>query len=186
MRGWELIANSPEDPSSVVRSQLEAWTAERELLLRDPRVRKFTELQEKIDEADAFIVETNAMPLSNRASPFDPYDAYDAFEFARDFEGREISAIEVSKLAFGRFPEMSDENRRLMILYLIDNGAAVVSRRTASGYPTSYRFVEPREGGTLGTRKRLGIPDNELSAFKSEDLEDLAVRALPASPTLSA
>ena len=181
IRGWELIANSPEDPASIVRSQLKAWTAELEFLLRDPRVQKFTELQEKIDEADAFIVETNATPLSNRASPFDPYDAYDAFEFARDLKGRELSPLEVSNLAFGRFPEMSDETRRLMLLYLIDNGAAVVARRTASGDPTSYRFVEPREGGTPGTRKRLGIPDNELSAFKWDDLEDLVVRTLPAT-----
>jgi len=148
-------------------------------LLQDPRVQKFTELQEKIDEADAFIVETNGLPVSNRAGLFNPYDAYDAFEFARDLEGREISTQEVFKLAFGRFPDMSNETRRLMILYLIDNGAAVVARRTASGHPTWYRFVEPRETGALGTRGRLGIPDNELSAFKSEDLEDLAVRATP-------
>ena len=178
-----MNANSPEDRASVVRSQLKVWTAELELLRRDPRVQKFTELREKIDEADAFIVETNALPLSSRASPFDPYDAYDAFEFARDLEGREISTPEVSKLAFGRFPDMSDETHRLMILYLIDNGVAEVARTTASGHPTWYRFGPPRWRGNGGKRIGLGIPDNELSAFKADDLEDLVVRASRASAT---
>src|SRR5205807_4804579 len=83
-RGWELTPNSPEDQALVVRSQRKAWTAELEILLRDPRVQKFTELQEKIDEADAFIMETNAKPSVNRSAPFDPYDAYDSFEFDWD------------------------------------------------------------------------------------------------------
>src|SRR5437660_940624 len=123
-RGWELNPNSPEDQALVVRSQRKAWTAELELLLRDPQVQKFTELREKIDEADAFIIETNAKPLANRSAPFDPYDAYDAFEFAWDLTGQEVSSLEVSKLADGRFPDLSNEGRRLMIHYLIDNGGA--------------------------------------------------------------
>jgi hypothetical protein len=172
----------PEDPASVVRSQLKVWTAELEILLRDSRVQKFTELQEKIDEADGFIVEANAPPWSNQSSPFDPYDAYDAFEFARDLMGREVSTRELSKLAFGRFPDLSTGGRRAMIRYLVDKGAAEVARKTPSGHPTWYRFGSPRWKGNGGSRIGLGIPDNELSAFKSEDLEDLAVRALPAAP----
>jgi hypothetical protein len=180
-RGWELTPNSPEDQALVIRSQRKAWTAELELLLRDPQVQKFTELREKIDEADAFIIETNAKPLANRSAPFDPYDAYDAFEFAWDLTGQEVSSLEVSKLADGRFPDLSNEGRRLMIHYLIDNGVAEVARKTASGQPTWYRFGSPRGMGNVGKRIGLGIPDNELSALKTEDLEDLAVRAAPAS-----
>jgi len=180
-RGWELTPNSPEDQALVVRSQRKAWTAELEILLRDPRVQKFTELQEKIDEADAFIIEANAKPSANRSAPFDPYDAYDAFEFAWDLTGQEVSSLEVSKLAHGRFPDLSNEGRRLMIHYLIDNGVAEVARKTASGQPTWYRFGSPRGMGNVGKRIGLGIPDNELSALKTEDLEDLAVRAAPAS-----
>ena len=180
-RGWELTPNSPEDQALVVRSQRKAWTAELELLLRDPRVQKFTELQEKIDEADAFIMERNAKPSVNRSAPFDPYDAYDAFEFAWDLTGQEVSSLEVSKLAHGRFPDLSNEGRRLMIHYLIDNGVAEVARKTASGQPTWYRFGSPRGMGNVGKRIGLGIPDNELSALKTEDLEDLAVRAAPVS-----
>jgi hypothetical protein len=172
----------PEDPESVVRSQPKAWTAEQEILLRDPRVRKFTELQEKIDDADGFIVEANSPPLPNQSSPFDPYDAYDAFEFARDLMGREVSTRELFKLTFGRFPDMSDEGRRALIRYLVYNGTAEVARKTASGHPTWYRFGSPIRTRNGGSRIGLGIPDNELSAFKSEDLEDLAVRALPALP----
>src|SRR2546430_16627036 len=44
----------PEDPASVVRSQRKAWMAELEVLSRDPRVRKFTELRQKIEMADAW------------------------------------------------------------------------------------------------------------------------------------
>lgn len=171
--------DSPEDPASVVRSQLTAWTAELELLLQDPQVQKFAELREKIDEAGAFLVEANAEPLSNRLAPFDPYDAYDAFEFAWDLTGREVSTLEVSKLAHGRFPALSDKDRRLMIHYLIDHGVAEVARKTPSGHPTWYRFGPPRGMGNGVKRIGLGIPDNELSALKADDLEDLAVRTRP-------
>src|SRR3989442_15518438 len=44
----------PEDPASVVRSQRKAWIAELEVLSRDPRVRKFAELRQKIEMADAW------------------------------------------------------------------------------------------------------------------------------------
>jgi hypothetical protein len=165
----------------VVRSQRKAWTAELEILLRDPQVQKFTELQGKIDEADAFILETNAKPLANQSAPFDPYDAYDAFEFAWDLTGREVSSLELSRLADGRFPDLSNDGRRLMIQYLIDNGVAEVARKTDSGQPTWYRFGSPRGMGNVRKRIGLGIPDNELSALKTEDLEDLVVRASPAS-----
>ena len=176
-----MTPNSPEDQASVVRSQRKAWTAELELLLRDPQVQKFTELREKIDEADAFIMETNVKPFANRSVPFDPYDAYDAFEFAWDLTGRKVSTLELSRLADGRFPDLSNEGRRLMIQYLIDRGVAEVATKTASGHPTWYRFGSPRGMGNVGNRTGLGIPDNELSALKTEDLEDLAVRAAPAS-----
>src|SRR5437867_2374111 len=79
---------SPEDPASVVRSQLTAWMAELEVLSRDPRVRKFAELRQKVDEVDVFLGD----------------------------------------------------------------------RRVG------------------GKRQRLGIPDNELSMLKTEDLEDLVTR----------
>src|SRR2546427_13274387 len=44
----------PEDPASVVWSQRRAWIAELEVLSRDPRVRKFAELRQKIEIADAW------------------------------------------------------------------------------------------------------------------------------------
>jgi hypothetical protein len=163
----------------IVRSQLKAWTAELELLLQDPQVQKFAELREKIDDAGALLAEANGEPLLHRLAPFDPYDAYDAFEFAWDLKGREVSTTEVSKLAHGRFPALSNEGRRLMIHYLIDNGVAEVARKTASGHPTWYRFGPPRGMGNGGKRIGFGIPDNELSALKTDDLEDLAVRTRP-------
>jgi len=172
------MPNLPDDVASIVRSQIEAWTTELEDLQRDPRVRKYSELRQKIDEADAFVVEPDTRPLSFPSSPF---DLYDAFEFARDLTGRDISARELSKLAFGRFPEISEQSRRLMIQYLIDHGGAGVSRMAASGRPTWYRFGSPINRRAFATRKRLGIPESELSAFKSDDLEDLAVRMMPAA-----
>src|SRR5881397_4270454 len=119
---------SPEDPVSVVRSQLTAWMAELEVLSRDPRVRKFAELRQKVDEVDVFLDEAVAPSAPNRSSPFQPYDAYDAFEFGRDLAGRELSTLELSKLAHGRFPEWSNESRRFMIDYLVQNGVAEVTR----------------------------------------------------------
>ena len=67
--------NIPEDPASVVRSQLTVWMAELEVLSRDPRVRKFAELREKVEEVDVFLDEAVAPPAPTRSSPFQPYDA---------------------------------------------------------------------------------------------------------------
>ena len=85
-----------EDLAPVVRSQLKAWMAELKVLSRDPRVRKFAELRQKIEMADAW-----------------------------------------------------------------------------------YRLGSPGQGGISGNQTRLGIPANELSAFKTDDLEDLVIRILP-------
>jgi len=165
----------PEDLVSVFRSQIDAWMAELAVLRQDPRVKEFTELRRKIDEADAFIVEANAAPTMRIQSyPFDPYDA---FEFAQDLTGKEVSTLELSKLAFGRFPDMSSESRRLMVHYLIDNGVAEVAQKTPSGRPTWYRFGSLGDRRVGGKRQRLGIPDNELSMIKTEDMEDLVARA---------
>lgn len=164
----------PEDLVSVFQSQVKAWMAELELLRQDPRVREFTELRRKIDDADAFLVEASAAPpMPTRSFPFDPYDA---FEFGRDLTGKEVSTLELSKLAFGRFPDMSSESRRLMVHYLIDHGVAEVARKTTSGRPTWYRFGSLGDRRIGGKRKRLGIPDNEISMLKTEDLEDLVTR----------
>src|SRR5256712_1662315 len=115
---------SPEDPASVVRSQLTAWMAELEVLRRDPLVRKFAELPQKVDEADVFLDKAIAPPAPNRSSPFQPYDAYDAYEFGRDLAWQELSTPELSELAQGRFPEWSNETRRLTVPYLIGTGVA--------------------------------------------------------------
>ncbi|HWM51717.1 MAG TPA: hypothetical protein VNP71_00910 [Thermoplasmata archaeon] len=167
--------DSPENPASVVRSQLEAWMAELEVLSRDPRVRKFAELRQKIDEVDSFLDEAPGPPAPSRSSPFQPYDAYDAYEFGRDLAGRELSTLELSKLAQGRFPEWSNESRRFMVQYLIANGVAEVARTTAAGRPIRYRFGALGNGRVAGRRMRFGVPDNELSAFKGEDMEDLVL-----------
>ncbi len=179
-RGWEMKPDILEDPASVVRSQLTAWMAELEVLSRDPRVRKFAELGEKIDEVDFLLDEAVAPPAPNRSSPFQPYDAYDAYEFGRDLAGQEVSTLELFKLAQGRFPDMSNESRRLTVQYLIDNGVAEVARKTSSGRPTWYRFGSLGDRRVGGKRKGLGIPDNELSMLKTEDLEDLVIRVAPA------
>ncbi len=175
--GWELNPELPEDLAPVIRSELKAWMIELEVLSRDPSVRKFAGLRQKIDEADDIIDEAVAPPAPNRSSPFHPYDAYDAFEFARDLAGREVSTHELSNLALCRFPDWSNESRRFMVHYLIDNGVAEVARTTASGRPTRFRFRSLGNGGIAGRRKRLGIPESELSGFKAEDLEDVVARA---------
>src|SRR2546422_9250638 len=145
--------------------------AELEELSRDPKVRKFTELRQKIDEADAHIDESIPRPASNRSSsPFHPYDAYDAFEFARDISGQEVSTLQLSKLAYDRFPEWSDESRRFMVHYLIENGVAEVAETTPSGRPTSYRLGAIRNGGSAGRRSGRGIPENELAALNAHDV----------------
>lgn len=82
-----MIPDLADGLASIAQSQIVRWKAELEVLRRDPRVKEFTELRQKIDEADTV---------------------------------------------------------------------------------------------TFESRKRLGIPDNELSAFKADDLEDLVVRFTPA------
>ncbi|SRR6266571_3843928 len=161
----------PKDLDKVIQSEHETWTAELEQLRSDPRVMKFLKLQERIARADEFIVVNPAQPPSNRYRPFDPYDAYDVFEFARDLAGREISAFALWRLADGRFPDMSGEDRERMMDYLIENGCVEATRRTRLGRPTSYRFAPPKDGGAMAGRKPLGVPTNELSGFKAEDLE---------------
>src|SRR5207245_10473399 len=123
-----MTSDSPEKPMSVVRSQLKAWMAELEVLSRDPRVRKFAELRQKIDEVDSFLDEAAGPPAPSRSSPFQPYDAYDAYEFGRDLAGRELSTLELSKLAQGRFPEWSKVGRRFMVPSLVANVLAEVDR----------------------------------------------------------
>ncbi|HEX9341051.1 MAG TPA: hypothetical protein VF992_07785 [Thermoplasmata archaeon] len=169
----------PENLETVLRSQVEAWTAELEVLRRDARVRKFAELRRRIDEADAFVMEADGPSMSNRSPLFYPYEAYDAFEFARDLAGREVSTDELSKLASGRFPEVSKATRRLVLRYLVENGVAEIVRRTASGRATSYRFASLGNGGFGARRKRMGLPENELSGFKADDLREVPMRARP-------
>src|SRR3989442_5472832 len=166
-----MKSDSPENPMSVVRSQLKAWMAELEVLSRDPRVRKFAELRQKIDEVDSFLDEAAGSPAPSRSSPFQPYDAYDAYQLGRDLARRELSTLELSKLAQGRFPEWSNESRRFMVQYLIANGVAEVARTTAAGRPIRYRVGALGDGRVAGRRMRLGGPGNELSAVKGEDME---------------
>lgn len=163
----------PEELAKLIRSQIEAWKAELGVLRRDPRVRQFLSLQNKLNRTDAFMVEASKPPLSHRSWPFDPYDA---FEFARDLSGKEISTVALSKLAYGRFPDMSDASRQLMVHFLIDNGFAEVARKTSIGRPTWYRFQPRGNAGMKASEGNFVIPTNELSALKTHDLEDVVVR----------
>lgn len=176
-----MIFETREDRVLDVLSQIDGWTSELEILRQDPSVKKFTELQRKIDNADAFIDKAIAPTTSGHWSQFAPYDTYDAFEFAHDLTGREVSTRQLSKLADGRFPDLSDERRGLMMRYLIGNGVAEVARTAAAGSPMGYRFGSLGNRGAVRTRKKLGIPNNELSALKVDELEDIVVRA-PLAP----
>lgn len=171
-----MASDVTEEIETIVRSQLKAWRAELERLSLDRRVRRFSDLRRKIDEADTLIAEAGGPPMRHLSHPFDPYDA---FEFARDLAGRVVSTIELSKLAYGRFPDMSDESRQLLMHFLIDNGVAEVARRTATGRPTWYQFGPSTNGGIFGKRKGFGAPDNELARLKREDLEEVVSRAVP-------
>lgn len=154
------------DSARSVRSQVEAWTAELAVLRRDPSVRKFLDLQEKVDQTDA-------STLQAAAPPWDwmwPYDLYDTFEFARDLAGRRISTRALSRLVHHRFPNLSGADHRMMMQFLGENGVAEVARTPDTGYPASYRFA-PLGNGSFG--KRLGLPANELTGLKAEDLEDV-------------
>jgi hypothetical protein len=160
----------------LVRAQMKAWRKELERLGRDPRVKRYSELRKKIEEADAFIADASGPPIQVRSYPFDPYDA---FEFARDLAGRVVSTFELSKLAYGRFPDMSNESRRLLMHFLIDNGVVDVARKTPGGRPTWYQFGPPMSGGILDQRKAFGAPDRGFSKVKKEDLEEVVVRVGP-------
>jgi hypothetical protein len=174
----ELVVKVPQDLASVVMSQVESWTAELGVLSRDPTVRKFLDLQEKIQQADDLIAEDASPTLSARSWPFDPYDA---FEFARELFGKEVSTLSLSKMVYGRFPDLSDGGRQLMVHLLIDNGFAEVTRKTASGRPTWYRFAQPDGDGAENTGQRLGVPASELSEFKARDLENVIALRLDAA-----
>lgn len=43
---------------------------------------------------------------------------------------------------------------------------------TPVDHPMRYRFGPPSDRGILGTSNGLGIPKNELSALKADDLQD--------------
>ncbi len=175
----------PKDLDKVIASEHEAWTAELEQLRSDPRVMKFLKLQERIARADELIVVNPAQPPSNRYRPFDPYDAYDVFEFARDLAGKEISALALSELADGRFPDMSGEGRGRMMDYLIENGRLEATRRTQLGRPTSSdrcsdpaaarvtspgRAAEPRGGTGRATRALESSCSRDCTALRDRTL----------------
>jgi hypothetical protein len=160
----------PDNPESITqsdRSQVETWMAELAALRLDPTVKKFLELQERIKW-------TYALAIPSLSDALGPYDLYDAFEFARDLAGREVSARALSRLLFGRFPEMSNADWQAVMHFLIERGAVEVVRTTEQGRPDSYRFATLTRRGNGGRQKILGLPSSELSALKREDLEDVA------------
>jgi hypothetical protein len=156
----DLAREMPELGPKGFVSIVEVWKAELVALRRNPAVRKFLELQDKIDKSD------DGIPFPSSRT----YDLYDVFEFGRDLAGRQMSTERVTRMALDRFPETSDEGRRAILQFLVDHEYAEVTRRTTAGRPVSYRFAPPREGGRgLG----LTVLTNELSRFKAEDLEDI-------------
>ena len=168
--GMGLTPEMPETPAYVIRATVEARKAELALLQLDPSVRRFLELQDKIDESDASDVDDGGASLS---LSWRPYDLYDVFEFGRDLAGRQLSTHLLTRLMHGRFPETSSVGRQVILHFLIDHGYAEVTGKTAAGRPTTYRFRPPAGRGTGGRRPGLGMPTNELSQLKSEDLEDV-------------
>lgn len=151
----------PEIDAKVFVPIVEVWKAELAALGRDPTVRKFFELQDKIEASDA------SWPS------FRPYDLYDVFEFGRDLTGRQISNEHVTRMAHDRFPETSEEGRQAILHFLVDHEHAVVARRTDAGDPASYRFAPPRNKRAEEKWVGMGLLTNELSRFKEEDLEDV-------------
>src|SRR2546429_9498613 len=85
-----------DDSESVVRSQLKAWMAEIEVLSRDPLVREFEELRQKIDDVDVSFEGAVAPSAPNRLSPYQPYNPYDAFEFGRVLAERPPPTLDIS------------------------------------------------------------------------------------------
>ena len=161
------MLETPADLVRDVESQVETWTAELVVLRRDPSVRRFLELRDKIEQTDAVMVEAAAPPRSDWLWP---YDLYDAFEFARDLAVRQFSTRALSRLTHGRFPSMSTADRQILMHFLTENGITEVVRTTKTGRPASYRFA-PLGDGRNG--RRLGLPRNELSGLKAEELEDV-------------
>lgn len=160
----------PEDPARTARPDVEVWAAELGALRGDPNVMKFLELQERIDEsAPSALDDAQPLPWVGLL----PYDLYDVFEFARDLAGTQVSAQRLLRLARGRFPEMSGVGRHDILHFLLNHGDAEVTRRTAAGRPAVYRFPLRAERGTGRGRSVLGLPTNELSRLKGEDLEDV-------------
>ena len=157
-----------ETKAKVYRSTVEAWRAELVALRRDPTVRRFIDLQDKIDESQAFRIED---VLASPAPWTGPYDLYDFFEFAGDLAGKRMSTQQVTRLARGRFPEMSNAGRQVILHFLVESGYAKVTRRTAAGRPAAYRFTPPSEGRD-GKWSGIVLPTNELCRFKAADLDD--------------
>jgi hypothetical protein len=171
----DLSENMPQ----IAQSQVEVWTAELAVLRREPTVRKFLELQDRIKGTHAFAIQADGPSLTDALGP---YDLYDAFEFAQDLSGKEVSAQALSRLLFGRFPETSKADWQIMMHFLIERGLAEVVRTTEKGRPDSYRFAPPRTWGNGRSRRRLGLPSSELSGLKREDLEDVV--GLPTRPKM--
>lgn len=169
LEGVGFTLDTEGDPGRIVRLQVEAWTAELSLLRRDPSVRKFLELQDRIEQTGPPLVGIAAPPWD---WPW-PYDLYDAFEFARDLAGRQVSTRALSGLEEARFPDMSTVDREILIRFLLENGAAVVARTTDTGRPASYCFAPLRSRSASRNGKGLGLPSHELSGLKAEDLEDV-------------
>ena len=167
--GMGLTPEMPETPAYVMAT-VEACKAELALLRLDPTVRRFLELQDQIDESDASGVEDGR---SFPSLSWRPYDLYDVFEFGRDLAGRQLSTYLLTRLTRGRFPETSSVGRQVILQFLIDRGYAEVTGKTAAGRPTTYRFRLPGDRGPPRRRSGLGLPTNELSQLKSEDLEDV-------------
>lgn len=164
------MLKSPERPARNVDNQTEEWTAELVELRGDPTVRKYLELRDRMDRTAAIVAGAGPPPVTDR---FWPYGLYDAFEFARDLSGRQLSTEALSRLAFRRFPDLSRAEQQVMVDFLIDKGLAKVDRTTETGRPASYRFEPLGERRSSRKGTGLGMPENELSEFKAEDLEDV-------------
>jgi hypothetical protein len=164
-----LTTEKPGTEAKELRSTVEAWKAELGALRHDPTVRRFIDLQDKIDASEAL---DNEDALTSPPVSTGPYDLYDLFEFARDLAGQRMSSHHVTQVARRRFPETSNAGRQVMLHFLVDNGYAKVIRRTAAG-PATYRFTPPSEGSRDGRWSGLVLPTNELSRFKAADLDDL-------------
>jgi hypothetical protein len=164
----------PEIMPQSARSQVEVWTEELTVLRREPTVRKFLELQERIKWTHAFAIQADGPSL---ADALGPYDLYDAFEFARDLAGKQVSAQALARLLLGRFPDMSSADRQVLMHFLIERGVVEIVRTTETGRPDSYHFTPPRKGGTGERQKKLGLPSSELSDLKGDDLEDVVGRS---------